>query len=96
MVDFVATTRRRYDRGNPRDAGVCYACQTAAIFVTAPRNRGGFHMEAITRRVLILPICQWVSVEQNGCAVFFKKELQGGEKCYILKKKIPGDKFGKR
>ena len=27
MVNFVATTRRWYDRGNPRDAGECYACQ---------------------------------------------------------------------
>ena len=28
VVDFVATTRRWHDRGNPRDAGECYACQS--------------------------------------------------------------------
>ena len=31
MVNFVATTRRWYDRGNPRDAGGCYACQIIAL-----------------------------------------------------------------
>lgn len=28
VVDFVATTRRWHDRGNPRDAGECYAWQS--------------------------------------------------------------------
>ena len=27
--NFVASTRRRYDRGNPRDAGERHACQAA-------------------------------------------------------------------
>ena len=27
VVDFVQTTRRWYDRGDPRDAGELYACQ---------------------------------------------------------------------
>lgn len=31
VVNFVATTRRWYDRGNPRDAGGCYACQITAL-----------------------------------------------------------------
>ncbi len=28
VVDFVATTRRWYDKGNMRDAGGCYARQS--------------------------------------------------------------------
>lgn len=35
MVDFVQTTRRWYDRGNPRDAGDLDACQSPSY------KRGG-------------------------------------------------------
>jgi hypothetical protein len=37
VVKFVATTRRWYDRGNPRDAGEGYACQSP--FRKGSRNR---------------------------------------------------------
>ena len=33
MVNFVATTRRRYDRGNPRDAGECDACRMVLGYI---------------------------------------------------------------
>jgi len=31
VENFVQSTRRRYDRGNPRDAGELYACQMTNI-----------------------------------------------------------------
>ncbi len=49
VVDFVPTTRRRHDRGNPRDAGDWYACQSTNLqrgaakrgpFIFKPRAEG--------------------------------------------------------
>lgn len=33
VEDFVRSTRRWYDRGNPRDAGEAYACRIALFHV---------------------------------------------------------------
>ena len=38
------STRRRLDRGNPRDAGEWDACQITIALETALRNQGGFLM----------------------------------------------------
>ena len=53
VVDFVATTRRWYDRGNPRDAGGCYACQITA-----------YCRPAFLRRAVFLFL--WLKGGQNG------------------------------
>lgn len=39
MVNFAATTRRWHDRGDPRDAGECCACQITVSFQPFPLKK---------------------------------------------------------
>nr|DAM31676.1 MAG TPA: hypothetical protein [Caudoviricetes sp.] len=45
VENFVASTRRWPDRGNPRDAGGCYACQRFLIVKGHPQKVGAFSMQ---------------------------------------------------
>ena len=69
MEEFVRSTRRWLDRGNPRDAGEADACQiTSCLFEEPSQYCDGIFILSLKRNISSIIISSYADVTKGHCA----------------------------